>query len=75
MVHNDQTSIFESLLEKDKSVTIHHRNIHMSATEMYKAKNCLSPQIIREIFQVNGGYYSSRNINYFNLTRPNAVHN
>ena len=38
MVYNDQTSTFENLLEKEKYVTIHHRNIHVSATEMYKAK-------------------------------------
>ena len=55
MVYNDQTSTFESLLEKDKSVTIHHRNIHVLATEMYKAKNGLSPPIIRNIFQLTIG--------------------
>ena len=75
MVYNDQTSTFESLLEKDKSVTIHHRNIHVLATEMYKAKNSLSPPIIRNIFPINGGSYSLRNTNYFKLPRPNTVHN
>ena len=47
----------------------------MLATEMYKAKNNLSPPIIREIFQVNSGSYSLRNTNYFKLTRLNTVHN
>ena len=75
MVYNDQTSTFESLLEKDKSVAIHHRNIHVLATEMYKAKNSLSPQIIRNIFPINGGSYSLRNTNYFKLPRSNTIHN
>ena len=74
-VYNDQTSTFESLLEKDKSLTIHHRNIHVLATEMYKAKNSLSPPIIRNIFPINDGSYSLRNTNYFKLPRPNTVHN
>ena len=66
---------FESLLEKDKSVTIHHRNIHVLATEMYKAKNSLSRPIIKNIFPINDGSYSLRNTNYFKLPRPNTVHN
>ena len=41
MVYNDQTFTFKSLLEKDKSVTIHRRNIHVLATEMYMAKKQL----------------------------------
>ena len=75
MVYNDQTSTFESLLEKDKSITVHHRNIHVLATEMYKAKNNLSPPIIRELFPVNSESYPLRNSNYFKLSRPNTVHN
>ena len=50
-------------------------NIHVLGTEMYKAKNSLSPPIITEIFQVNSGSYSLRDTNYFKLTRPNIVHN
>ena len=41
MVYNEKTSTFESLLENDKSVTIHHRTIHVLAAEMYKAKKQL----------------------------------
>ena len=70
-VYYDQTSTFESLLEKDKSVTIHHRNIHVLATEMYKAKNGLSPPIIRNIFPINDRSYSLRNTNYFKRRKKN----
>ena len=45
-VYDDYTSTFESLLEKDKSVSIHHRNIRRVAIEMYKVINNLSPGII-----------------------------
>ena len=50
-VYDDYTSTFESLLEKDKSVSIHHRNIHRVAIEMYKVINNLSPGIIQDLFQ------------------------
>ena len=32
-------STFQHLLNKDKSITIHARNIQLLATEMYKTKN------------------------------------
>ena len=34
MVYNDNVSIFEKLLEKDNSVTIHERNLKILATEL-----------------------------------------
>ena len=50
-VYDDYTSTFESLLEKDKSISIHHRNIHRVAIETYKVINNLSPGIIQHLFQ------------------------
>ena len=35
-ITKDFNSFFEELLEKDNSVTIHHRNLQKLATEMYK---------------------------------------
>ena len=39
LVYNDYNSCFECLLNKDKSVCIHHRNIQKVAMEMFKVKN------------------------------------
>ena len=36
LVHNDNTSSFYELLQKDNSFTIHHRNIQKLALEMYR---------------------------------------
>ena len=47
----DYFSTCESLLKRDKSVSMHHRNIHRVAIEMYKAKNKLSLEIVQNIFQ------------------------
>ena len=42
LVYNDYTSSFDDLLTNDKAISIHHRNIHRVAIEMYKLKNNLS---------------------------------
>ena len=50
IVYQDKKSDFETLLKNDKSVTIHVRNLHYLVTEIYKAKNNISPEIMRYIF-------------------------
>ena len=49
-VYRDYNSTFEELLIQDKSVCIHHRNIHQVAIEMYKGKNNLSLPLMNEPF-------------------------
>ena len=36
LVYDDRQSTFEELLNIDKSVTIHHRNLQVLAAELYK---------------------------------------
>ena len=50
IVYQDKKSDFETLFKKDKSVTIHVRNLHCLVTEIYKDKNNISPEIMRDIF-------------------------
>ena len=50
LIYNDKNSSCKELLTKDGSVSIHHRNIQALATEFYKIKNGLSPDIFTEIF-------------------------
>ena len=51
IIYSDKQSSFEALLEKDGSVSIHNRNIQILATEMFKIKNDLSPEIMTELFE------------------------
>ena len=51
IIYSDKQSSFETLLEKDGSVSVHNRNLQILATEMYKIKNDLSPLIVRELFE------------------------
>ena len=50
MVYNDYTSTFKMLLDKDKSVTVHVRNIQTLAIEVFKTVNGVSPKIMSNVF-------------------------
>ena len=50
IIYEDYTSTFEELLEKDKSVTIHIRNVQILAIELYKVVNNIAPEILKGVF-------------------------
>ena len=71
IVYQDKLSDFEALLKNDKSVTIHTRTLHYLVTEVYKAKNNISLEIMRDIFHFkenenynlkSGTHLASRNM-------------
>ena len=64
VVYNDKTSTFNELLERDKSVTIHSRNLQILATELYKVKHGLSPKIMNNVFPMNPSIYNLRNSDF-----------
>ena len=51
IAYKDLHSTFQELLSKDGSVSIHHRNIQVLATEIYKFIHGLSPKIMGEVFR------------------------
>ena len=69
IMYSDKRSLFETLLEKDDSVSVHNQNLQILATEMYKIKNDLSPLIFTELFeQRNEQHYDLRKNSQF--TKP-----
>ena len=50
IVYKDFSTSFEGLLAKDKSVTIHNRDLQQLAIEIFKVKMGISPIIMKEIF-------------------------
>ena len=70
LVYQDYTSSFKDLLKRDNSLTIHHRNIHQVAIEMYKVKHDLSPPFMKEIFVHNNNDKGTRSGDTF--ARPNV---
>ena len=73
LVYNDKQSSYE---EKNGTVSIHHINLQILATEMFKVKTELSPEIISDIFtQRINNHYNLRHINHFEATFVRAVYN
>ena len=68
IVHNDYSYTFEDLPNKNKSVTIHQRNLHQLATEIFEVKIEIAPITMNEIFtfiknntyDLRSGMYLSR---------------
>ena len=52
IIYRDNTSSFETLLEKSWSVSIHPENIPSLAIEIFKSVNNLSPSIMSEVFKL-----------------------
>ena len=50
LAHNDYDASFQDLLIKDKSVTIHQRNLQVFAILLYKIINNEAPEIVRKMF-------------------------
>ena len=50
IVYSDNTSSLEELLETDNSLSKHHRNIQVLATELYNIVNRVSPEIMKKSF-------------------------
>ena len=74
LVYFDYKASFEELLKKDKSVSIHHRNIHNVAILMYMVKNNLSPPFIQDIFDYKGNGRITRMGDKFARPNVNKVH-
>ena len=51
VVYRDTKSSFQELLDKDKSFSIHERNVQKLAIEMYKVKNDLAPIPVQNLFK------------------------
>ena len=74
IVYSDNTSSFAELLETDNSVSVHHQNIQVLATELYKIVNGLSPEIMKEVFPFNENTsYNTRNKRTFHSRSIKSV--
>ena len=52
IAYNDDLSSFVELLNINKSVRVHHRNIQFLAIEMYKVKLGIAPSFMSDIFKI-----------------------
>ena len=52
IVHNDYDSSFEDLLNKDKSITYHQRNLQQMAINIFLKKIGTAPKVMNDIITV-----------------------
>ena len=59
-MYQDNSLSFAELPEKGNSVTIHQRNLQVLAAEIFKLKNGLAPEIMKEVFEIQNPTYNFR---------------
>ena len=65
LVHNNNSSSFYELLQKDNSFTIYHRKIQKLALEMYRDKHHIAPKIMCILFhEANVPYYLRQEVSF-----------
>ena len=73
ITYNDKKSPFKELLETDKSVSIHIKNLQVLATEMFKVyRNIFSP-IVTQLFQSRNNDYNLRQFSQFEIPIVKSV--
>ena len=51
LVYQDSLDLtFQELLAKDKSVSVHRKNLQLLATEIFKSNTGMSPELMNDIF-------------------------
>ena len=58
---------------KDRSVTIHHKNIRALAIEIYKVMQGVSPPLLNEVFMPHQRNYDFRGNNFLERRRVKSV--
>ena len=51
---------FSEPLDLDNSVTVHQKNLQVLVTEIYKVKNGIAPEIMKDIFKLQNPSYNLR---------------
>ena len=75
IVHNNNTSTYEELLESDNSVSVHFGNVQALAIKFYKVVNRFLPDIMKDVFPLNANsFYNTRNKRTFHSRHIGTVH-
>ena len=74
IVYDDYSSTFQDLLNKNKSVTIHQRNLQQLAIEIFKVKITIAPITMNELFTfVHNNTYNLRSGMYLSRVSVHSI--
>ena len=71
---SDSKLTFKELLDKNKTVSIHQKNLQVLATEIFKVKLNISPEILKELFSFNVRNYNLRSQSTLKRIKINSVY-
>ena len=75
IIYNDKQSIFQELLVKDKSVSLHKRNLQTISTEMFKVTKGLALDIFSIVFNTRKKLnYNLCHASHFDVSLLNFVY-
>ena len=73
LIDNSVSVHHKNLLLIDNSVSIHHKNLQALATEIYKIKNKIAPEIMNDILLERSIIYNLRNNSGFTTYNVNTM--
>ena len=73
IIYNNKKSSFKELLETDKAVPIHIKNLQVLTTEMFKVYRNIFPPIVIQLFQSRNNDYNLRQFSQFELPNVRSV--
>ena len=71
---SDSKLTFKELLDKNKTVSIHQKNLQVLATEIFKVKLNISPEILKDLFTFNVRNYNLRSQSKLKRIKTNSVY-
>ena len=73
IAYSDSVSSFEDLLDNERSVSVHAKNIKTLAIEMFKVSNKLTVPLMNEIFAKRNNAFSLRKSSEFVRPKVHSV--
>ena len=74
ITYNDSKSTFKELLNKNKSVSIHHRNLQVLAIEMFEVKINMAPEFLNTVYQNRAVPWNLRTNSNFSSRQVHSVY-
>ena len=75
LVYQDSPDLtFQELLAKDKSVSVYQKNLQLLATEIFKSKTGISPELMNDIFHFVERPYNLRSDYTLERKRDHTVY-
>ena len=70
VIYTDFDSLFQELIRRDSSTTLHQQNLQNLMTEIFKVKTRIAPELMKGVFEFTDVSYNLRNQSKCNCGIP-----